>query len=235
MLSKQTLQQATSLNGDTIPARQATLISIEQQTHRPSVIYITDAYDLGSDAKSTNGAFEPAALFGKSFTDLLAFEGNYLFHFKASYGDGCIAVRELFWSLHVDVGIDSSQTQVIQTNTGKNATGQQTGTLTIIPRDQYGNNLGPGRLDVFSVTPASGIHIAGTIQDNGDGSYTIPIEWDGHLGNVPGVVVTQPGNSPIILHDPKHSSKKVSIWKLLFWLMVILVLILLIIIALKIL
>jgi hypothetical protein len=45
-------------------------------------------------------------VFGNPLKDLLTVEGNYTFHFEATYGEGCTATRELRWSLHVDVGID---------------------------------------------------------------------------------------------------------------------------------
>ena len=48
----------------------------------------------------------------------------------------------------------------------------------IIPRDQYTNNFGPGRRDAISVTGIQGTIITGSITDNGDGSYTIPVDWD---------------------------------------------------------
>ena len=44
--------------------------------------------------------------------------------------------------------------------------------------------------------------VIGPVQDNGDGSYTIPGVWDPGTGAAPGVVVSQPDRPPIEISDP---------------------------------
>src|SRR5439155_9434653 len=137
LLSQEKLGAAVVIDADTIPARQATLMAIEERTGRPVVGYTQQTFPLFDDTAHTN-APEPAGIFGNPLKDLLTVEGNYTFHFQASYGDKCTATRELLWSVHVDPGVDPSPTVVtVNVSGGK-------GTITVVPKDKYGNNLGPG-------------------------------------------------------------------------------------------
>ncbi len=227
LLSHQKLGPAIVIDADTIPPRQATLMAIETATGKPIVGYTQQTFDMVGDIIHT-GAFEAAGVFGNPLKDLLTMEGNYTFHFEASYGDTCIATRELRWSLHVDPGIDPSSTAVTTNVSGG------TGTITLIPKDKYGNNLGPGRGDGLSITGAPGTTVTGPVRDNGDGSYTIPVSWNPSSENSPGVVIGQPRRPPVIVYDPKVRRKdRGRKWKILFWLMLLVALILLLLWFLK--
>ena len=214
LLSQEKLGAATVIDADTIPARQATLMAIEQRTGRPVVGYTQQTFPLFDDAQHTNSP-EAAGIFGNPLEDLLTVEGDYTFRFQATYGEGCNATRELLWSVHVDTGVDPSRTAVTVNVSGG------TGTITFIPRDKYGNNLGPGRGDGFTVTGAPGTMVTGPITDNGDGSYTVPVTYDPSTGDNPGVVIGQPGRPPIIVHGPGSGKDPCGHWKNLFWIMLL--------------
>jgi len=227
LLSQEKLGPPVVIDSDTIPPRQATLMAIETRTGKPVVGYTQQAFDLFDDVIHTNSP-EPAGLFGNPLKDLLTMEGNYTFHFQATYGDTCTATRELLWSLHVDPGIDSSRTTVTTNVSGG------TGTITLVPKDKYGNNLGPGRGDGLSITGAPGTTVTGPVRDNGDGSYTVPVSWDPSSEDGTGVVIGQPGRPPVVVHDPKVKGKdRCSKWKFLFWLMLLIALVLLLLWVLK--
>jgi trypsin-like peptidase/von Willebrand factor type A domain-containing protein len=229
-LSQSKLGPATTINADTIPPRQATLMALEAKTGRPVVSYAEQTLDLGDDASNARGVFEAAGLFGKPIKDLLLIEGNYTFRFQASYGVGCTSTRELLWSLHVEVGVDPGRTTVTTTLTGTTSGGERTGTVTIVPRDVYGNNLGPGKGDGLTVSGTPGTTVTGPVTDNGDGSYTVPIQWNDGSGYDPGIVVGQPGRPGTVIQPiPKGRCGK---WKWLFWLMVLIALILLLLLLL---
>jgi V8-like Glu-specific endopeptidase len=234
LLSKAKLREPITIDADTVPARQATLLALERESGRPAVVYTEETFDLFGDAAHTNGAFESAGLFGNPLTDLLTVEGNYTFHFRATYGDDCTGTRELMGSLHVDVGIDPSRT-VVSTSVGATRPdGSREVTATFIPRDRYGNNLGPGRLDGLSVSGADGTTITGPVQDNGDGSYTVPAVWDPSASGGPGVVVGQPGRPPRVLQEPSRAAaRECWKWKLLCGALLILALILLLLLILR--
>jgi hypothetical protein len=222
LLSQEKLGAAVVIDADTIPPRQATLMAIEQRTGRPVVGYTQQTFDLFDDVAHTNSP-EPAGIFGNPLKDLLTVEGNYTFHFQANYGDKCTATRELAWSLHVDPSIDPSRTSVTTTLTGG------AGTITVVPQDKYGNNVGPGRGDGLSVTGTAGTTVTGPTRDNGDGSYTVPVAWDPSLGNSPGVIISQPGRPPVVVNDPKVAGKdRCKKWKVMFWILLIVALILLV-------
>jgi hypothetical protein len=227
LLSSERLGSAVVVDADTIPPRQATLMAIESRTGKPVVRYTQHTFDMYGDIKNT-GSFETAGLFGNFLKDLLKVEGNYTFHFQASYGEKCTATRELLWSLHVDAGIDPSTTTVTSDLSGGK------GTISLVPKDKYGNNLGPGRGTDITVTGTPGTVVTGTVRDNGDGSYTVPVNWDPSNGNSPGAAVGQTGRPPAIVYDPAHKAKDLCrIWKILFWLMLFLVLLILLLCIVK--
>jgi len=232
LLSRGRLRPPMTIDADTVPSRQTTLLALEQQG-KPAIGYREQTFELSAESADTNGQFEEAAVLGKSFADLLTAEGNYTFHCRATYGEGCTATRETLWSVHVDVGIDPSHTVTTSTTTTNHPDGSTTGTVTITPRDRYDNNLGPGRTDGISVTGAPGTTVTGPPVDNGDGSYTVPVVVD--AGADPGVVISQPGLPPIVAAPPKTApaplvpgGEDCRKWKWLFWLLLFIIAILLV-------
>ncbi len=226
LLSEERLGQPLVVGADTIPARQATLMALEQRTGKPAVHYTRHTFDLFDDTPHTNFP-EAAGVFGNPLKGLLTVEGNYTLHFQATYGDGCTATRELVYSLHVDPGIDPSRTGMTTDVAGGK------GTITVTPRDQYGNNVGPGRGDGLTVTGTPGTTLTGPVRDNGDGSYTAPVSWDQSSGNTPGVVVGQPGRPPVVVRDPTATEGVGTNWKVLFWILLIVTLLLLVLLIVK--
>ena len=226
-LTQAGLRSPISQAGDTIPARQATLLQLEQASGQPTVHYTEATFALLNDAANGNGTFESSGVFGKPLSDLLTAEGNYTFHFQASFGSTCIATREQFWSLHVDIGIDPTRTGVSTTVGGSRPDGTNDVTVVVTPRDKYGNNLGPGRSDGLTVTGAPGTTVADPIKDNGDGSYGVSGTWNPGFGQPPGVVIGQPGRPPVVVQAPPPVQNNCRQWKILFWVFFLLTLLLL--------
>jgi len=200
VLSQERLRAPVTIAGDTIPARQVTLAGIERELGT-LISFVDETFDLSNEPSETGGIFEESGTFGKSLSDKFIAEGDYFFRFRASVGQGCTVTRELLWSLHVDIGIDPSRTNIAVIFTGRTPDKQRTGVVTIVPRDRYRNQLGPGRTDAISVTGSAGTTIIGTIIDDGNGSYTIPISWNPGSHNPPGVVVGQPARPPIVVQQ----------------------------------
>ena len=200
ILSQAKLGPPVAIGGDVIPARQATLGALEAAQGRQLIGATQQTFALDDSPVNNDGAFEAAGNFGLVLPDLLTVDGEYSFHARATYGEGCVATREYVWSLHVEVGVDPSQTTTSTTLTGTDPGGQSQGNVTVIPRDKYGNYLGPGRSDGISITGAPGVTVTGPVQDNGDGSYTVPITLAAGAGG--GVVIGQPGRPPIVVGLP---------------------------------
>ena len=197
ILSGAGLGSPVSINGDVIPARQATLGALEAAQGHALIGSAATTFDLDDSPANNDGAFKAAGNFGLVRTDLLTVDGEYRFRARATYGTGCTATREYVWGLHVEVGIDPDNTGISVNVKGSGAGGQLQGTITITPGDKYGNKLGPGRSDGISVSGVPGTTITGPIVDNGDGTYIIPISWGS--GSEPGVVLGQPGRSPVVV------------------------------------
>jgi hypothetical protein len=209
LLTQKKLGSATTLAGDTIPARQSTLQVIEATTGKPAITYADQTFDLFDDSRHEDGAMEPDGIFGNPLPNLFNMEGHYAFRAVATYGQNCTAAREALWSLYVDVAVDPSQT-VVTVNLGPG----NKGTITVTPRDPFGNSLGPGRGDGTTITGVPGTTVTGPAKDNGDGSYTVPISWNPGSGQGPGVVVGQPGRPPVVVQPPPKPHHK---WKWLVW------------------
>jgi hypothetical protein len=202
LLSKVGLKPPITIDGDTIPARQATLIALEKQAGTPIVPYGEQQFEMTSDSHDTRGRFgHNDAVFGKRLEDLLVVEGNYTFHSRVTYGEGCTATREAIWSVHVDVGIDPSRTDSTFTVTKRDSGGSSIGTVTFTPRDRHGNHLGPGRTSGISVAGTPGTKVTEPPSDHGDGSYTVPVLVE--PGADPAVVITQPGRSPMVVRPSR--------------------------------
>lgn len=199
VLSGSGLGAPGSVDGDVIPARQATLQAIEGATKKPVARYTETTFTLSDDPANTEGLFEFGNTYGKAFDDLLNVEGNYTFHAKATYGHGCTGMRELVWSVHVDVGIDPGRTDVTTTPLGDRPDGGKCVRMTFTPRDKYGNLLGPGRADGFKVVPQPGSTPAGTVTDLGNGSYRIDVCTDPDTLGPPQVGLEQPDRPPVVV------------------------------------
>lgn len=237
VLTKSGLRRPVEIEGDTIGARQATLTALEQESGRPVVGYSATRHELFDGPGHRQGPMEAGGIFGTNIDDLLKNEGDYTFHFRAEYGEGCTATRELFWTAHVGIGISGSHTDVLTDHTG--VRGRLTvGTLTITPRDAFGNHLGPGRSDAFEINGGTGTTLDGSMVDNGDGTYTAPVAWDPVTGP-PSLVITQPDRPPVVAAPsaaappaptvpPPAERPPTSHWKLLFWLALILAVVLLV-------
>lgn len=224
LLSRERLGSAITIDGDTIPPRQATLQAIESKTGKPAVFYSQHDYPMLDDI-ATTGSPEPAGIFGNRIKDLLTVEGHYTFHVKASYGEGCTATRELMWSIDVNVGVDPDHSEISTASAGGKTL------ITLIPRDKYGNHLGPGAADKISITGAAGTTLDGEVQDNGDGSYTVHGHWDPDSGNGPGVVIGQPGRGGVPIGGSKPTPTPAPndrFWQIAFWILLLIVLLLLV-------
>ncbi len=109
LLSNAGLGTSAVIDADLTPTRQATLQAIEASTGKPVASYTETSVDFSDESEDNGGLFEAGGTFGKPMTDLLNVEGNYTFHAKAMYGESCLGMRELVWSMHVDVGIDPGE------------------------------------------------------------------------------------------------------------------------------
>ena len=102
----------------------------------------------------------------------------------------------------------------------------------IVPRDRFGNHLGPGRGEDLTLGGGPGTTVTGPVQDNGDGSYTVPVAWDPASGG-PSIVVTQPDRPAVVLSPPGGAAALCWPWRLLCLLLAILVVILVLVLLLS--
>ncbi len=207
VLVKSKLGPPLAIDGDIIPARQATLMALEATSGTPVASYVTETYELHDDPAHTFGIFEPAGIYGNPLPELMRVEGNYTFRALATYGEDCIATREASWSIFVSIGIDPDNTQVTAEPVGTLPDGRIRVRVTFTPRDRYGNYLGPGRSDSFDVQVHAGCELLGAVQDQGDGSYTQDVACDPQSDELPGLVVTQPERPSVVL-QPTPPAKR---------------------------
>jgi hypothetical protein len=182
---------APTTSADAVDAFHATLQSIARRAGGVLPVQTsTISIPLFDDGFHDDGAFEPDGVYNNRLADLTRVEGTYQFRAVATYGEGCTATREAHWAVHVEPGIDPGRSDVKVIDVDDLPDGHRFGTLVITPRDRYGNPLGPGRGDRFTVSPLPGIIIDGKVLDRGDGSYGVGIVWAATA--TPGVLVNQP-------------------------------------------
>ena len=201
ILSAAGLQPPGLVNGDVVPALQASMQAVENATGQPIAGEVESSITLGIHPEDTRGRFESGSHHGKAMFDALVVEGTYTLHAKATYGEECQGARELSWSLDVAVGIDPEQTGVTSEPTGTSDDGDECLRLTLTPRDKYGNHLGPGRAGGFEVQPTPGTTVTSAATDLGNGSYRVDVCWDPASGEPPGVGIAQPGR-PVVVVTP---------------------------------
>lgn len=220
-----------TVDADTIPARFASLMALEQAAGEPLVKFQQESHTLISGPANTGGLFETPGVFGKHLDDALTVEGNYRFHAKASYGEDCQATRELIWSVHVETGIDPANTEVRTDILATLPDGRRKVRVTLTPRDRFGNHLGPGKGEGLTLQPLPGSTPVHGLADQGDGSYQTVVLWDPDSGQAPGVIVAQPERPPAIVSDPSRlpPHRHLPWWLLWLLLLIILVLVVLLI------
>lgn len=201
LLSDAGLRPPEIIDGDLLPARQATLKAIEANGV-PAIRYVEDRFTLQEDAANTRGAFEAAGTLGIALPDYLRTEGNYTFHARARYGH-CDGLRELVWTMHVDVGIDGGRTDVSTEPLDPDQDGRDCMRMSFTPRDRYGNRFGPGRLADMTITPRPGTTLGGPVLDLGNGTYRVDLCWDIGGLDTPGILVAQPGR-PAVAVGPRE-------------------------------
>jgi hypothetical protein len=182
-------QPPATQKGEPIPSLQATMLAMEKTTRKPIVDYTEHRFDLSGDPVQTNVTARSAGLHGTVLTDFLNVEGTYTFHAVATYGKGCISSRELQWSVEVEV--DQTKSDVKITTGATLPDKKKLIVVGVVPRDSFGNHVGPGRPNAFTVTGMPGTVLTGAVRDNGDGSYTVGGVNDPKVGK-PGVVLARP-------------------------------------------
>ena len=75
--------------------------------------------------------------------------------------------------------------------------GEECQRLTFTPRDKYGNRLGPGRAGGMNISARPGSTLTSPLRDLGNGSYQIDLCWDPASAEPPGIVIGQPGRTPV--------------------------------------
>jgi hypothetical protein len=190
------------VDGDVLDSRTKTLIDLENSSAGPLITTSNSLVPLFDDGAHDDGAMEEDGVFGNPLADLARMEGTYTFHAVATYGHDCVAQREVTWSIYVAVGVEPTTTVVVPVSETPLPGGRVRVCLKFVPRDRYGNYLGPARTDLLQVTGAPGSTVDEPLTDNGDGSYAQCVIWDTGSEQPPGVSVGQPGRPPVVLPDP---------------------------------
>jgi hypothetical protein len=184
-------QPPAAQKGEPIPSLQTTMLAIEKSTRKPIVAYTEHRFELSGDPAQTNVTTRSAGLHGTVLTDFLNVEGTYSFHAVATYGKDCVSSRELQWSVEVEVGVDQTKSDVKITTGATLPDKKKAITIVIVPRDAFGNHVGPGRPNAFTIAGTPGTTLTGAVRDNGDGSYTVGGVIDPGVRK-PGIVLARP-------------------------------------------
>jgi hypothetical protein len=178
--------------GDTIASRQSTMLALERSQERPLIDYAEHRFDLSRNFAQNPFVTRSSGLYGTSLRDFLNVEGTYTFHAVATWRDGnCTGSREIQWSVEVGVGIDQDKSDVKITPGKTRPDGTTAISVVVVPRDTYGNHVGPSLPDAFALTGIPGTTLIGAMLDYGDGSYRATGFNDPKIGK-PGVLLARP-------------------------------------------
>ncbi|MCI0747073.1 MAG: hypothetical protein L0Y58_16840 [Verrucomicrobia subdivision 3 bacterium] len=217
ILTAATFRDSTTANGDPVDARTSTLIFLERQFGQTLIPTQVEGFALFDDGEHEDGAMEPDGIFGFPLSELTRFEGNYTFRAVASYGGSCRGTREISWSLHVEIGIDPEMTTITAQPVRPLPNGRHLIRVTFVPRDRYGNYLGPGKTNAFTLASGPGIVLSGPVGDAGDGSYAQDVIWDPFVADFPCVLLSQPQRALAVKLQPGSMPEtlipRTSIWK----------------------
>jgi hypothetical protein len=229
LLTESGLQVPTNVDGDLLNARTTTLLSLEAAAPDDLVPTTSQTFPLYDDGAHDDGAMEPDGIYGNPLSDLTRHEGTYTFHARATYGGvACVASRETMWSIRVEVAIDPDRTGFTTEAVGRLPDGRRRVRVIITPQDRYGNHLGPGEVEAFTVAGQPGSEPTGPIRDRGDGSYEVEVAWDPESGRPPSILVSQPDRSPVpVSEEPPGTTERGLPWKLLALLLFVAVIVLL--------
>jgi len=228
ILSRSGLKQSVQVDGDTLPARHFTLQQMEIENKKQIDTYQQATYQLFDDGSHDDGAMEHDGIFGNPIAGLLKYEGNYTFRAVATYGEDCSGTRELTWTVHAETGIDPLMTEIKTALIGRLHDGRQQVKFNFTPKDKYGNLLGPGKPDVFSVSGTTGNTITGAVTDNGNGDYTVVVLYDPSAAASPGIIINQDERDPVIIVPSGAAGKDCARWRRWMWIFLILFLLALI-------
>ena len=195
---------------------------MEANDKRPVDIYNNEVFDLFDDGSHDDGAMEHDGIFGNPIPNLLQYEGNYTFRAVATYGEDCSGTREITWTVHVETGIDPLKTEIKTSFISLRNDGRQTVKIDFTPKDKYGNLLGPGRLDVFTLSGTTSTAVTGAVTDNNNGTYSVVAIHDPSSGSLPGIVINQEERSPVIVSPQSGTGVQDSKWKRWMWLFLLL-------------
>jgi V8-like Glu-specific endopeptidase len=236
ILAKEGLRAPTEIDGDSVSPKHTTLIALEEEQGEPLFTYSEEWFEMRQDRELT-GVFEEVGPWGFRFVSL-RIPGNYNFRAVGRYGDECKGMREATWTTYVEVGIDEDATSVTTTPVGKDPSGRDRIRVTITPQDQFGNLIGPGSAEGFTVTGIPGSEITGVVTDNRDGSYSVDVLHDPGSRHAPGVSVTQPGRPTACIEvrpdgrAPLPGRWVISwLWLIIFILFVIIVILLILLLT----
>lgn len=205
VLTRAGLGEATVVGGEQLPAPASRLLALEQGQAGGLIPTTLQTFPLFDDETHEEGALEPDGVYGNPLIGLTRYEGNYTFHARAVFGEGCTTAREVTWSVYVSPGIDPVTTIATTTNLGPAADGRTRIRVTVTPKDVYGNFIGPGRSGEFEIRPLPANELVGPLVDAGDGSYVQEVAWESGSGARPGVTLGQPGRPPLVAGSPAEA------------------------------
>jgi hypothetical protein len=192
--------EAPTVGNDSLNAFYATLQKLQSDAGGVLPIPTTTVeVELHDDGHHDDGAMEPDGIYNNLLENSTRYEGTYQFRAVATYGEDYPASREVQWAIHVEPGIDSGQSEVSLLDIRDGDDQRRSATIVLLPRDIYKNPLGPGRGHVFRLVPLPGVTINKPVVDNGDGSYSVDVDWDASIGDFPGVLVEQPDRPSAVI------------------------------------
>ncbi|HTI70577.1 MAG TPA: vWA domain-containing protein [Candidatus Limnocylindria bacterium] len=185
----------STIAGDSISSRQATLDSLAASGTGPSSRVITNALTLRDDGSGgdavANDHYYATSLMPPA-------EGEYQIHARFTFvKEGHTFTREARYAVRVETGISSLSTVDMITLLGMPSNGISQWAYEFTPRDSFNQRLGPGRATDMAVSfDGDGVR-QGAVTDLGQGRYRATVASS--ASNAPGLLLKQAGRPAVLL------------------------------------
>lgn len=186
LLAQQRDRRERRVGGEMLDPRANALSQIVVPTATASFPLVDDGTQ--GDLHAAN-AYWSGTLHGLGAVDGM-YKLRYVFDFTRN---GCTTRREAVQSVYVDLRVDpkASRPEVVERTPA--ADGGWRLLVRLRPADRFGNLLGPGRLELAGCQPEKSCRVdPSTVQDHGDGSYTVALRT---APGTPGVRLAAAGTS----------------------------------------
>jgi hypothetical protein len=191
-------QRPEPLKGDQVDPRVAALLRYAAGRREPLIRTAIETYPLNDNGRDGDN-YANDHYYSVSLPGIAKVDGQYRLHAVFTFKKGgCTFQREAESSIYVEAGIDQEGTKVERGKTTRAQDGRYTEQVRFIPRDAFGNPVGPGRRSAFELSTIGDVKVQGELREDGKGGYEVTVSWTDRQGK-PQLLIRQPTRKDVTI------------------------------------